>query len=183
MGGEALAMTHFPHTILDAQTTTTPPWDVNEATTSTTIWTMFHATDVTRVGIHITVDIVYGTTPTAAVIGFFKRVTYASDTGIVEIGRVTLPLTGAVAGQVYYVDIPPASGEAGINGQFLTGQQLVAKPIVLGVGGTATGNYNPVWFGNPGEEPDKNQVNAAGTQMLVLDITTLQLASGLAEAL
>ena len=125
-------------------------------------WTMPSSYQVTRVGVQITTAVVYGAAPTLAVIALDRRVTNGSDAGRVELGRVNIP-ESAPLGAVYYIDVPNSATSQ--SGDLNTGDQIVAEIITQGAGGTGTGAFRPLWWGNPRSEINRNNTNAAGNQM------------------
>ena len=135
-------------------------------------WTAFMPMQVSRVGVLITVLINYDTLTTKAVIAFDRRVTYGSDTGRVEMGRVSIP-DGAVAGAVYYVDIP--NGQDNDNGEVIAGGQVVAEIVTAGLGGTEVGDFQPFICWQPMALAPANNINGNSVVTLVNDTTTTQV--------
>jgi hypothetical protein len=145
---------------------------VEAATGDIGIWTAFHPMQVSRVGVLITVAINYDTLTTKAVIAFDRRVTYGSDTGRVEMGRVSIP-DATAAGTVIYLDIP--NGEGNDNGEVLAGQQVVAEIVTQGAGGTEVGDFQPFVCWQPMAVAPGNNKDGNGVQTLVPDTTTTQV--------
>ena len=85
----------------------------------------------------VTVAIDYDTQTAAAVISLDRRVTYASDTGRVELGTITIPDATAAGIQVYSTDFTPT--------QLDRGDQLVVEVKTAGTGGMSiAGDWLPV---------------------------------------
>ena len=79
-------------------------------------WNFQEPAEVTRVGFQVTVAFDYDTQITEGVLKFYKRPTYGSDTGRIELASLDLT-DGLAAGHCYFVDVPasaiggiPASG-------------------------------------------------------------------------
>jgi hypothetical protein len=67
-------------------------------------------------------------TSTAAVIALDRRVTYASDTGRVEVGRITIPI-GTAIGKVVWKELDPTDIDIG--------DQLVWELVTASTAGAA----------------------------------------------
>ena len=171
---EELAFTHFPKSTVERDANLPTATNVTAAAGDITgaIWTITGPYQVTRIGVQIGTAVVYGAAPTLAVIAVDRRVTNGSETGRVELGRVTIP-ESAPAGAVYYVDIPTSG--TGQTGDLNTGEQLLGEVITQGAGGTGTGNFRTMVWGNPRSEIDRNNTNPAGNQMSNRDTTTVQV--------
>jgi hypothetical protein len=176
MAGEALVFEQFPLSTAarDANDLTASAIDASAGDIANCVWTMHQPYNVMRVGVQIVTDIVYGTVPTLAVVAVDRRRLIGTDTGALrqELGRVTIPL-GAKAGQKYYVNVP--NGPSKATGDCLTGDQLLGTIKTAGLGGTVTGTFKVLVWGQPGSEADGNDKNAAGLVMSIEDTTTVQV--------
>lgn len=173
MSGEALVFEHmFAHSgQADAGLATALAIEV--ATGDKSIWTAMHPMQVSRVGILVTVTIDYDTLVTACVVAFDRRVTYGSDTGRVEMGRVTIP-NGTKSGTVIYLDIP--NGADNDNGEVMAGGQVVSEVVTAGTGGGAiAGDWQPFVCWQPMSLQPANNVDGVGVVTLVQDVTTVQV--------
>ena len=146
---------------------------IEAAAADASIWDAFHPMQVQRIGVLVTVAINYNVPTALMIMAFFRRVTYGSNTARVEMGRVTIP-DGAVAGAVYYLDIPHAA--AGDTGEVDAGEQVVSAIVQAGTGGGAiAGDFQPFVCWTPrGLNPAQN-TNAAGVVTLIRDTTTVQV--------
>jgi hypothetical protein len=172
MSGENLAFEHFFAHSGEADAGFATALAIDVAAGDKSIWSAFHPMQVARVGVMVITAIVYGTTPTLAVVAFDRRVTFASNTGRVEMGRVTIP-ESAPAGAVFYVDIP--NGPNKDNGELIAGGQVVSEVVVAGLGGTVTGTFQPFIVWVPRSLQPANSVNGAGVVTMTQDITTVQV--------
>ncbi len=174
MAGLDLTFEHFFCHTGEADTGHATAIAVEAATGDITggVWTAFHPMQVSRVGVLIVVAINYDTLTTKAVIAFDRRVTYGSDTGRVEMGRVSIP-DGAVAGSVFYLDIP--NGQDNDNGEVMAGGQVVAEIVVAGLGQTEVGDFQPFICWQPMAVAPGNNKNGNGVVTLVQDTTTTQV--------
>ncbi len=172
MAGENITFEHFfSHSgMADAGLGTAI--EIEAATGDKFTWTAFHPMQVSRVGVLVTVTIDYDTITTACVVAFDRRVTYGSDTGRVEMGRVTIP-QGTKAGTVIYVDIP--NGQDNDSGEVIAGGQVVCETVVAGLGGTEVGDWQPVLVWVPMALQPANNKDGAGVVTLVNDTTTTQV--------
>jgi hypothetical protein len=174
MSASDLVFSHLPHTTATADAALATATAVEAATGDIATWTIWHPTTVTQVGVLITVAVNYDTLTTKAVIAFDKRPTFGSDTGRVEMGRVSIP-DGAVAGALYCVDIPTGDAASNEDGDCFVGYQIVAEIVTAGLGGTEVGDFQPLWFGEPMSELPSNNVNGAGSITFIKDTTTTQV--------
>lgn len=146
---------------------------IEAATGDIGTWTAMHPMQVQRVGVLVTVAIDYDTTTARTVVAFDRRVTYGSDTGRVEMGRVTIP-QGTIAGTVIYLDIP--NGEGNDYGEVIAGGQVVAEIVTSGAGaGTEVGDFQPWVSWVPMSLQPANNKDGNGVVTLVQDITTVQV--------
>jgi hypothetical protein len=137
------------------------------------IWTAFMPMQVERVGVLVTVAINYDTPTALMVMAFDRRVTYGSDTGRVEMGRVTIP-NGTAAGTVIYLNIPHADGED--SGSVMAGGQIVSEIVTQGAGGgSIAGDFQPFICWQPRGEANANNLNGSSVVTLVEDTTTVQV--------
>ncbi len=137
------------------------------------IWDAFHPMQVMRVGVLITVAVNYDTQTAATVVAFDRRVTYGSDTGRVEMGRLTIP-DAAVAGAVYYLDIPNAEGND--SGEVIAGGQVVSEVVTAGTGGgSIAGDFQPFITWVPRPLAPGNNLNGNSVVTLIKDVTTTQV--------
>ncbi len=174
MAGEALVFEHFYlHSGMDNAGLATAI-NLTGAAGDKSIWNAFHPLQVARVGVIITTAVNYDTLTAADVIAFDRRVTYGSDTGRVEMGRITIP-DAAVAGAVYYLDIPNADGKD--QGEVRAGGQIVCEVITAGTGGGSIAGawqpfvtYQPLSTGHP-----SNNLNGNSVVTLIRDTTTTQV--------
>lgn len=172
MAGEAFVFEHLfatPATDVADEPTAIA---IEAATGDKSVWTAYHPMQVSRVGVLITVAINYDTLTTACVVAFDRRVTYGSDTGRVEMGRVTIPDATPI-GAVIYLDIPNAQGND--LGEVAAGGQVVAEVVTQGAGGTEVGDFQPFICWQPRAESPANNVNGNGAQTLLPDTTTVQV--------
>lgn len=99
------------------------------------LWDVMTPVKVIRLQVLVTVTFNYDTQTAEGVVSFYKRITYASDTGRVLLGAVRL-IHGTTAGQRLYVDIAPH--------KCLVGQQIIAAISTAGTGGGAiAGDFQP----------------------------------------
>ena len=173
MSGENLVFEHFFTHSGEADAGHATAIAVEASTGDLSVWTAFHPMQVSRVGVIVVVAIDYDTTTARTVVAFDRRVTYGSDTGRLEMGRITIP-QGAVAGAVYYVDIPVGDGkdQGGVN----AGGQVVAEIVTAGAGaGTELGDFQPFICWQPMAVTPGNNKNGAAVQTLIPDSTTTQV--------
>ena len=173
MSGENLAYEHlFSHSGMgDAGLATAIA--VEAATGDLSVWTAFHPMQVSRVGVLITVTIDYDTTTVRCEVAFDRRVTYGSDTGRVEMARVTIP-NGTKSGTVIYMDVP--NGPDNDNGEVLAGGQVVAEIVTSGAGaGTELGDFQPFVCWQPLAVHPTNNVDGVGVVTLLKDVTSTQV--------
>lgn len=97
--------------------------------------------------LRITALVTLAPTATAAVVALDRRVTAGSDTGRVELGRITIPV-GTAAGKVVYKDIEPVDVDMG--------DQLVLELVTASTAGSAVFSYNYI----PRAETPANQADA-----------------------
>jgi len=128
---------------------------------------------VQRVGVLVTVAVNYDTPTALCIVAFDRRVIYGSNTGRVEMGRVTIP-DGAVAGAVYYLDIPNAADKD--NGEVIAGGEVVAEIVQAGTGGGAiAGDFQPFVCWVPRGLAPLQNINGNSVVTLIQDTTTVQV--------
>lgn len=98
------------------------------------LWDVNTPMEVVRLCTKVTVAFDYNVQTVEGILTFYKRITYASDTGRVTLGNVRL-IHGTPIGAVLYVDINPH--------KCLVGEQIIAEISVAGVGGTEVGDHAP----------------------------------------
>lgn len=94
-----------------------------------------------------TVAMNYDTLTTAAKVALDRRVTFASDTGRVQLVELTIP-QGLAAGKFLYKKFAPV--------KMLPGEQLVVEVTTQGAGGTEAGDWLPVIIVAPVPETEGN---------------------------
>lgn len=173
MAGLGMVFEHvFMHSGMD-QAGLATAINLTAATGDKSIWNAFHPLEVSRVGILITTATNYDTQTAAAVVAFDRRVTYGSDTGRIEMGRITIP-DGAVAGTVYYLDIP--NGEDNDAGEVRAGGQIVCEVVTAGTGGgSIAGAWQPYVCAQPMAIAPGSNKNGNSVVTLVKDTTTTQV--------
>jgi hypothetical protein len=184
MSGEALEFVYFPLASVgrDANelTAITVGANVGNTDVSNWLWTLHDAYSAKRFKIQITTTINYATPTALEVVRLYRRVAFGSDTGRVELARLTVP-DGALAGDCFYVDIP--TDAAGNIGDCMAGDQLLINVLTQGTGGGGlAGAYRCIVEGGPRTESNANMLNSASHQTMTLDTTTVQ-ASGVAETI
>ena len=123
------------------------------------LWDVMHPMEIYRLQLLVTVALNYDTQTAEAVVTFFKRVTYASDTGRVTLGTVRL-IDGTAAGVRLYRNIQPH--------KVYPGQQILAAITTAGTGGgSIAGDFLPEFLAIPVAEMDEAFVNAAGAAQTV----------------
>lgn len=174
MAGEALEFEKFVLTSAVADAALGTAIAVEATTGDKFTWTAPAPMVVKEIGIQATVPMNYDTLSTAAVVAFDKRVTYGSDTGRVELGRVTIP-DAMPAGKVIALQIPHSAGSE--DGEFSTGMQLVCEVVVQGAGGgSIAGDWQPYVNAIPSTRGENaNDVNGVSVQMKSFDTTTTQV--------
>ncbi len=173
MAGENLAFEHFFTHGGEADQGLPTASIIEAATGDIMTWTAFHPMQVSRVGVLVTVTIDYdNVAPTPCVVAFDRRVTYGSDTGRVEMGRVTIP-QATKSGTVIYVDIP--NGDGNDTGEVIAGGQVVAEIVVAGLGTTEVGDFQPFICWQPMSLQPANNKDGVGVVTLVNDTTTTQV--------
>jgi len=83
-----------------------------------------------------------------AIIALDRRVLTGSDTGRVELGRITIPVATGAIGKVFYKDIDPVDLDMG--------DQLVEELIQASTAGAVV--FQPIWI--PRAETPVNQPDA-----------------------
>ena len=175
MSGEALAFVYFPKASVERDANELTAINVSAATGAVTnaIWTLHDGYSVQRFKVQITTAVAYDTPTALAIVKLMRRVTFGTDTGAVELGRITIP-DGAVAGDCYYIDIPPDQNSA--SGDCMAGNQLLINVHQAGTGGAAlAGAYRAIVEGGPRTENLKNMLDGTGHQTMYQDTTTVQL--------
>lgn len=173
MAGEAFAYEHIFTHPGEADAGLPTALALEAATGDKSIWTAFHPMQVSRVGILITVATDYDTQSAAAVVAFDRRVTYGSDTGRVEMARLTIP-DATAAGTVIYVDVP--NGQDNDSGEVLAGGQVVSEVVTQGAGGgSIAGDFQPFICWQPLAVHPTNNVNGSSVVTLINDTTTTQV--------
>ncbi len=172
MSGENLTFEHFffHSGMNDAGMATAIA--IEAATGDLSVWTAIHPMQVARVGVLVTVTIDYDTITTACVVAFDRRPTYGSDTGRVEMGRVTIP-QATKSGTVIYLDIP--NGQDNDPGEIAAGGQVVSEIVVAGLGGTEVGDFQPFIVWVPMALQPANNKDGVGVVTLIQDVTTVQV--------
>ena len=170
---EELAFQYFFSSPADDDAGLATKLAVEQAVANLSIWTAFHPMQVQRIGVLITDTINYDTPTALAQIAFHRRVLYGSDTGRVEMGRVTIP-NSTKAGTVIYLDIP--NGQDNDNGEVIAGGQVVSAVAVAGTGGGGiAGDFHPFVCWTPRPLQPANNTDSAGVVTLVQDTTTTQV--------
>ena len=173
MSGENLAFEHFFAHSGEADAGLATALALEVSTGDKSIWTAFHPMQVARIGILITVATNYDTLTASAVVAFDRRVTYGSDTGRVEMARLTIP-DAKVAGTVIYVDIP--NGDGNDNGEVNAGGQVVSEVVTAGTGGgSIAGDWQPFIVWVPRGLHPTNNVDGNSVITLINDTTTTQI--------
>ena len=121
------------------------------------IWTCPWPMQVLAFGYLVTVAFNYDTLVTQGVVALDKRITYLSDTGRVEVGRLEL-LDALALGAVRYV-LPNRT-----NIFCHPGDQLVCEVITAALGGTEVGDWSPFVMCGVWAETPANILTAAGVQ-------------------
>ena len=182
MAGENLAYEHFVFTGKMTRATDLTEVAVETAAGDITnaVWDVEQPISVMRFGVKITVAIDYDTTTARTVVALDRVRVYggaATEANRVELARLTIP-QGAVAGAVYYVDIPPGSlTDVERAGDCMTGDQIVAEIVTAGAGaGTELGDFLPFFTAVPcSAGADANIKNLNGVVMQIKDTTTTQV--------
>lgn len=115
------------------------------------LWDVFEPMVVVYGGVLVTVAFNYDTQTAEAVVKFFQRVTYGSDTGRVELCAIRL-IDGTAAGKILYA---PAAKKL-----ISAGQQIVAAITTAGTGGgSIAGDFQPVFGYYPVGDSTPNNGN------------------------
>jgi len=131
------------------------------------VWTIMYPAIVVDFGIRVTVAFDYNGLVTTGVVALDKRITPGSDTGRVEIGRLSLP-DGLAIGDVRTA---PRAALGATARRLLPGDQLVFERVTTAVGGTELGDYYPWVAIAPYDEHPGNCPN------WTVDTTTTQVAT------
>ena len=173
MAGENLTYEHFFAHSGEADAGLATALALEVATGDKSIWTAFHPMQVSRVGVLVTVTTNYDTLITTTVVAFDRRVTYGSDTGRVEMGRVSIG-NAVKAGTVIYLDIP--NGADNDNGEVIAGGQVVSEVVTAGTGGAAiAGDFQPFICWQPRSLQPANNADGVAVVTMVNDTTTVQV--------
>jgi len=142
--------------------------DLETAAGDTTyIWTVEYPAIVVDFGIRVTVAFDYDTLTTEGVVALDKRITAGSNTGRVEICRLSLP-HGLAIGDIRTA---PRARLGATARRVEPGEQLIVERVTTAAGGTELGDYYPWVALAPHDEEPGNCAH------WTVDTTTVQVGT------